>query len=93
MKPTSVAIVIAALFATPVAAQQAAAQPSVEEIVAQYYSETGHLRSALGQSQQQVIALKKQLEEVGAKLQAAEARVKELEAKNPKIAKDPANRN
>jgi hypothetical protein len=51
-------IALAAMLVTaPAFAEQA---PAPEEIIAQFYVETGQLRSALGDAQKQIIALKKQ---------------------------------
>jgi len=46
------------LLASPVLAQQA--QPTVEDLRAQYLFETGQLRQALGEAQAQIIQLRRE---------------------------------
>lgn len=56
---------VLALATSPAFAQQA--QPTVEELQAQYMFETGQLRQALGQAQAQIIQLRKENADLKAK--------------------------
>lgn len=53
------------LLASPVLAQQA--QPTVEDLRAQYLFETGQLRQALGEAQAQIIQLRRENADLKAK--------------------------